>query len=310
MIDFPKLWDFLTTRFALTDSIHGPEHWRRVEATGLELAAKTGADTTVVRLFACLHDAERQNDQLDIEHGNRAAMLINEICGKLFKVTSMQRMQLSYACMFHCFPGTSDNPTIGTCWDADRLDLVERGLPLTLKDFSTTAAKQQLGFRHDTRNLLWHYTTGFYWKQINDCGYLEPYPERGDDAGMLPKLIWLTRNSLWESAAAAFPHSYEALGKDMEGVYRIGVKPEIIPYQRKDYPAMFSKEMPLFIADLCKTLNMLTDKICSKHYMTDQRIYRCDWQAVEKWNGRLWEPVQVAGQTEIALNSGDLLAKK
>ncbi|MCJ7754488.1 MAG: hypothetical protein MUP13_07975, partial [Thermoanaerobaculales bacterium] len=54
-------------------SVHGPPHWNRVKKNGLELAAETGADETVVRLFAILHDTSRLNDDKDPGHGPRAA---------------------------------------------------------------------------------------------------------------------------------------------------------------------------------------------------------------------------------------------
>jgi HD superfamily phosphodiesterase len=41
-------------------SIHGPSHWQRVENFGLDIAKSSGADLTVVRLFALLHDSCRQ----------------------------------------------------------------------------------------------------------------------------------------------------------------------------------------------------------------------------------------------------------
>ena len=61
--DFDEIWRVITAGFRLGDwSIHGPNHWRNVEQNGLALARSTGADETVVRLFAVLHDAKRRND--------------------------------------------------------------------------------------------------------------------------------------------------------------------------------------------------------------------------------------------------------
>jgi uncharacterized protein len=41
-------------------SIHGAEHWRRVERNGLLLATRSGADVDVIKLFAVFHDSRRQ----------------------------------------------------------------------------------------------------------------------------------------------------------------------------------------------------------------------------------------------------------
>ena len=54
-------------------SIHGPAHWARVRENGLRLATETGADRTVVELFALLHDSQRRSDGRDPGHGRRAA---------------------------------------------------------------------------------------------------------------------------------------------------------------------------------------------------------------------------------------------
>ena len=43
--DFDPLWQLVTDQFhAPVYSVHGPDHWRRVERNGLLLATRTGAD--------------------------------------------------------------------------------------------------------------------------------------------------------------------------------------------------------------------------------------------------------------------------
>ena len=51
---------------------HGVSHWERVERNGLLLATDE-VNTTVVRLFAYLHDKWRVDNEEDLEHGKRAA---------------------------------------------------------------------------------------------------------------------------------------------------------------------------------------------------------------------------------------------
>jgi uncharacterized protein len=104
-------------------SVHGPTHWNRVEKNGLELAAETGADETVVRLFAILHDTCRLNDDKDLGHGPRAADMLGTLIGILLTLDPHRLVLLEQAIRHHTDGLTSDDPTIGTCWDADRLDL-------------------------------------------------------------------------------------------------------------------------------------------------------------------------------------------
>ncbi len=88
MIDFDNLWQLAITEFgdAKPNTIHGSDHWKRVEENGLMLAAQTGADTTVVRLFAIFHDCKRENDAVDPGHGERAAEFISSLRGKSFEI--------------------------------------------------------------------------------------------------------------------------------------------------------------------------------------------------------------------------------
>jgi uncharacterized protein len=104
-------------------SVHGPTHWNRVEKVGLELAQETGADATVVRLFAILHDSCRLNDNDDSGHGPRAADMLGTLIGILLTIDPDRLVLLEQAIRHHTAGLTSPDPTIGTCWDADRLDL-------------------------------------------------------------------------------------------------------------------------------------------------------------------------------------------
>ena len=55
-VDIEKLFNAMKQHFALgSHSLHGPEHWIRVEQNGVEMAPLNGADETVVRLFAIFH---------------------------------------------------------------------------------------------------------------------------------------------------------------------------------------------------------------------------------------------------------------
>jgi uncharacterized protein len=142
-IDFEALWAHLAEQFPLgRHSVHGPSHWRRVESNGLRLAAATsGADVVVVRLFAVLHDSRRQNEFTDHEHGLRGGELAQLLRGQLFEITDARFALLYYACAWHERGRTSDDPTIGVCWDADRLDLPRVSIKPIPELMSTAAGK-------------------------------------------------------------------------------------------------------------------------------------------------------------------------
>ena len=103
--------------------IHGVAHWARVRHNGLQLARTTGADTRVIELFAFLHDVRREHDGHDRLHGERGADLAREFEGRLFSLDKPAMRLLEVACRDHSDGYTRGDPTVQTCWDADRLDL-------------------------------------------------------------------------------------------------------------------------------------------------------------------------------------------
>jgi uncharacterized protein len=124
-----------------SDSIHGPGHWQRVEAFGLRIAESSGADLTVVRLFALLHDSCRLNDGDDLFHGPRAAEMLYRIVPSVFALDPNRLELLMQAVSYHTSGHTSPDPTIGTCWDADRLDIGRVGITPCVHYMSTVAGK-------------------------------------------------------------------------------------------------------------------------------------------------------------------------
>jgi uncharacterized protein len=105
--------------------VHGPAHWLRVRANGEALAGAThGADLEVIRLFALLHDSRRVNEHTDPQHGARAADLARELASQgLLPIKGRRVLVLAAACARHELGEVTDHPTIGCCWDADRLEL-------------------------------------------------------------------------------------------------------------------------------------------------------------------------------------------
>lgn len=105
------------------NSIHGIDHWDRVARNG-EALHVPGADMEVVLCFAYLHDVERQSDAYDVEHGPKAAELIDQIRESVLGFLNDKQIGLlKDACTFHTTVPRTGNPTIDACFDADRLDL-------------------------------------------------------------------------------------------------------------------------------------------------------------------------------------------
>lgn len=138
-----SLVSLVETGFALNlDGIHGRAHWARVQANGLRLAERTGANLQVVRFFAILHDSRRLNDGRDPQHGARAAEFARSLHGSLVALSMEEFELLHYACAYHTSGMTEADITVQTCWDADRLDLGRIGIMPEPRLLCTDAAKE------------------------------------------------------------------------------------------------------------------------------------------------------------------------
>jgi uncharacterized protein len=134
---------FTTDVFILPEqSPHGPDHWQRVRHNGLLLAEQTGANPRVVELFAFFHDSCRETDGWDITHGPRGAELVREHYESGQLPASATELELIVsACEGHTVERTHADPTIATCWDADRLDLPRVGITVNPEYLCTEAAR-------------------------------------------------------------------------------------------------------------------------------------------------------------------------
>lgn len=120
--------------------IHGVSHWSRVKLYAETIAREEGADLDVVRHFAFLHDVERHDDGADHEHGYRAVDFVLENASR-FELSGHQIELLCEAIAGHSDGRVSNDPTVGACWDADRLDLMRLGIEPDPNLLSTTAGR-------------------------------------------------------------------------------------------------------------------------------------------------------------------------
>lgn len=142
-INWQGIWAHATREFQCgRGSIHGPAHWRRVERNGLLIAARSGAIQKVVRLFAVFHDCRREHDDWDDTHGARGAAFAARLRGVLFDLSDEHFALLQHACKWHSHGRLSDDATIGTCWDADRLDLGRVGTEPEARYMSTELGRE------------------------------------------------------------------------------------------------------------------------------------------------------------------------
>lgn len=64
----------------------------------------------------------------DPGHGRRGAEFASSLRGDMFEMPDGDFAILHYACTWHTDRDSTDDPTIATCWDADRLDLGRVGI--------------------------------------------------------------------------------------------------------------------------------------------------------------------------------------
>jgi len=142
--DLPALLDAIDAGATHKHStIHGEGHWKCVASTGLHLLPHVpGCDAAVLLLFAMLHDTQRLNDGHDSEHGPRAAAFVGAIHRRGLIFLPPERLRLlEHACHDHTGGAVTSDPTVGACWDADRLNLWRVGKRPDPRWLSTAAAR-------------------------------------------------------------------------------------------------------------------------------------------------------------------------
>jgi uncharacterized protein len=140
--DRPGLLKVILAQFRIKQhGAHGPSHWARVRKHGLTVGSAVGADLLVVELFAFLHDSQRENEYSDPSHGARAAAYAQSLNGTYFSLSPEQLEKLCIAMTGHSEGKIHQDPTIQTCWDADRLDLGRVGTKPRAKYLSAEGAK-------------------------------------------------------------------------------------------------------------------------------------------------------------------------
>ena len=145
LIDQSGLLTYLRTTFRCNwYGLHGVAHWKRVAGYGLVLGQiyrLPKEDLLIIQLFSYLHDSCRQNEEDDIKHGERGAVLARDLNGLYYDLNHHRLNKLCFAIARHSFGLMSSDITTQTCWDADRLDLVRVGITPDPQYLSKTASR-------------------------------------------------------------------------------------------------------------------------------------------------------------------------
>ena len=142
MVDLALVEASLARAWRRESRWHGEAHWRCVAATGLDIVGSlAGCDRELVFLFGLLHDTRRENEHVDPGHGGRAAVYARELAAEGVLELEPARLELLCGAIAEHTNGlVSDDPTVGACWDADRLHLPRVSIDPDPARFSTPHA--------------------------------------------------------------------------------------------------------------------------------------------------------------------------
>jgi uncharacterized protein len=125
------------------EGIHGLAHSLRA-AHFAKMIAKSecpgSLDDTIIGAF--LHDIGRTDDSNDRTHASRSAEIAEELLKRHWP--DLNHEKILFAIMRHGDGLISEDPIIGTIWDADRLDLSRLGIKINPELISTEKARQIL----------------------------------------------------------------------------------------------------------------------------------------------------------------------
>jgi uncharacterized protein len=126
-IDYKAIENFCISKAFDIKGIHGIQHWISVRNYGLKIANTNRANKEIIQLFAWFHDIGRVANKGDYQHGSRSVEIMDSIYKKLFYIGADEYEVLRFAIKYHTDTIHYSNITVGTCWDADRLDLCRIG---------------------------------------------------------------------------------------------------------------------------------------------------------------------------------------
>jgi uncharacterized protein len=127
--------------------VHGPRHWNQVAVNAQRICRMKRLNPLSGAAFGWLHDIARQDEHEDPEHGPRAADLVEndpKAMELLRTILGKDLDKVLTAIRIHTEAQNHEDPLIGACLDADRLDLGRVGIRPNPKFFSTPEGIQIL----------------------------------------------------------------------------------------------------------------------------------------------------------------------
>jgi uncharacterized protein len=134
---------------ALKDGLHGIEHLRRAAENAMLIAIQEcPEDYDNAVLGAYFHDIGRVDDSPGNSHAIAGAEIAEKMLRKFWPELNIEK--IVFAIRYHADGLVSDDPLIGTIWDADRLELGRAGISMDNVLFSTQAGRR-LGYERGQR---------------------------------------------------------------------------------------------------------------------------------------------------------------
>jgi uncharacterized protein len=123
---------------------HGMDHFLDVARSAGEIAAVTpGANFVGAVLAAAYHDLGRYHDNPDPEHGRRSAKIVKRYDLLVPWRSLINEKEVLDAIKYHTDGKVTTNPTMGSLWDADRLELHRVGILPDPRLMSTVEGKKR-----------------------------------------------------------------------------------------------------------------------------------------------------------------------
>lgn len=152
--DGPRLMFKADQVMALAETLVEPEEASgdlkiEIEPVDIEVAEIPALETSDLEALNTAYQDSRQADEIAFaaawksgSKGRQMALLL----GLIFKdiISEQQLNTLKYACEYHDKGLITDDPTVGCCWDADRLDLMRVQTTPDPKYLSTAYGKTHI----------------------------------------------------------------------------------------------------------------------------------------------------------------------
>jgi uncharacterized protein len=123
-------------------ALHGLDHLRQVSQLAGKIASVCGVDVESAMLAGFLHDAGRTDDFGGNEHALDSAILARPLLIRPYPRVDVDKV--CYAISRHADGMTTDDPLIGSLWDADRLLLRRLRMTVNPRLLSTAEGKRIL----------------------------------------------------------------------------------------------------------------------------------------------------------------------